>query len=86
MPILAATTQSLEPLALSYVSSGQLDGILSHLAALGRYEETLPAATDDTAAQRALNARLLVQLLLVVLLLLGLTRQLGRTAVSRRNR
>jgi len=82
-PMLAATTQSLEPVAMSYVTSGQLEGTLSHLAALGRYEDTLPAATADTAQQRALNAQVLVQLLLVVFLLLGLIGQLGRTVMSR---
>jgi hypothetical protein len=85
-PMLAATTESLEPVAMSYVSSGQLEGTLSHLAALGRYEDTLPAATADAAQQRALNAQMLVQLLLVVLLLLGLVGQLGRTIMGRRNR
>lgn len=83
VPVLAATTQSLEPLALSYVTSKQLDGLLSHLAALGRYEETLPAAPANIAAQRTLNAQLLVQLLLIVLLLFGLIGQLRRTAMSR---
>jgi hypothetical protein len=85
-PMLAATTESLEPVAMSYVSSGQLEGTLSHLAALGRYEDTLSAATADAAQQRALNAQMLVQLLLVALLLLGLVGQLGRTIMGRRNR
>jgi hypothetical protein len=37
------------------MTSGQLDGIMSHSAALGRYEDTLSAATADPVGQRALN-------------------------------
>jgi hypothetical protein len=83
VPLLAAITQSLEPVAMSYMTSGQLDGIMSHSAALGRYEDTLSAATADPVGQRALNAQVLVQLVLVVLLLLSLIGQMGRAAMSR---
>jgi hypothetical protein len=83
VPVLAATTESLEPVAMSYMTSGQLDGLFSHLAALGRYENTLPVATADPVKQRALDAQVMVQLALAVLLLFGLIGQLRRTAMSR---
>ena len=79
VPILAGTTQSLEPIALSYVASEQLQGNLSYQAASGQYDEVLPTASGaatKAATQRVLNAQVMVQLLLVVTLFLGLVWQI----------
>jgi hypothetical protein len=84
IPVVAGTTQSLEPVALSYMTSGQLEGVLSHSAAMGRYEDVLSEAAADTADQRIITAQVLTQLLLVVVLLISLVWQISRSNRSRK--
>ncbi len=85
VPILAGTTQTLAPIALSYVTSEQLQGVLSYQAAIGRYEDVLPTATAAAANQRILTAQMLVQLVLVVILLFGLVWQIIRASTGRKS-
>ena len=83
VPVLAGTTQTLAPIALSYVTSEQLQGVLSYQAAIGQYEDILPTATVTAANQRILTAQMLVQLVLVVILLFGLVWQIIRSSAGR---
>lgn len=70
MPLVAGVTQALTPLANSYASAGQLDGLLGGMPDTAVYEQltNLP----DGKAQTRLNAQIYAQLLAGLLLLIGL--------------
>jgi hypothetical protein len=84
IPLLAATTQSLEPVAMTYLNSGQLNGTFSHLAATGWYEDDLPEATAVAEARGTVQAQVFTQLLLVVVLLISLVWQAARSGTRTR--
>ncbi|GJM40434.1 MAG: hypothetical protein DHS20C20_07160 [Ardenticatenaceae bacterium] len=70
VPLVVGVTQSLVPLANSYATTGQLNGLLGGMPDLAAYEQ-LANVTDGTA-QSQLNAQIYGQLLAGGLLLLGL--------------
>ncbi len=83
VPLVAGVTQSLAPLANSYTSTGQLNGLLGGTPDLAAYERLINAT--DGAAQTQLNAQLYGQLLAGGLLLIGLLAY-GTTGLMQRRR
>lgn len=68
--LVAGVTQSLAPVANSYVTTGQLNGLLGGTPDLAAYEQLVNM--PDGKAQTQLNAQIYGQLLAGALLLLGL--------------
>ena len=81
IPVIAAVTQSLGPLAIPYLSSGQLEGSLTGIPAASAYEKVLRG--QDGRAFEAFSAQTIVMWVVVVALVgaalfYGLTGFAGR--------
>lgn len=85
-PLVAATTQALEPVAAPYLDRGQLQGTLSGLAATNLYQQELQESTDATSARQQQNAQVIVQLLVALLLGLGLIYGILKALIGRLKR
>jgi hypothetical protein len=71
IPVVAGVTQSLAPVALPYLDSAQLQGMIGGLPDTAVYQQTLLNQTPDNDIMRQLTAQTLAQLLAAVLLLIG---------------
>ncbi|MEM7114144.1 MAG: zinc ribbon domain-containing protein [Chloroflexota bacterium] len=69
-PIVAATTQALQPLTERYLASGQLAGTLSSLPDLASYQQ-LSDTTDTETIAPILQAQTIAQLIILVTLIVG---------------
>jgi hypothetical protein len=71
IPIAAGVTQSLAPVALPYLDTAQLQGMIGGLPETAVYQQALLDQTPDETILRQLSAQTLAQLLAAVLLLAG---------------
>jgi hypothetical protein len=71
IPVVAGLTQSLAPVALPYLDTAQLQGMIGGLPETAVYQQELLNQTPDDAIMRQLSAQTLAQLLAAVLLLVG---------------
>lgn len=71
IPVVAGVTQSLVPVALPYLDTEQLWGMIGGLPDTAVYQQQLLNQTPDAAIMRQLSAQTLTQLLAAVLLLAG---------------
>jgi ribosomal protein L40E len=69
VPVIAAVSQSLAPVAAAYYAGGQLQGMIAGLPAAAAYERFFP--TGERAASEQLAAQTVAQWLVVFLLLVG---------------
>jgi hypothetical protein len=83
VPVVAAVSQSLAPVAAAYYAGGQLQGTIGGLPAAAAYERFFP--TGDRLANEQLAAQTIAQWL-VVLLLIGGNVWYGLSALVRRLR
>lgn len=71
IPMVAGVTQSLAPVALPYLDTAQLQGMIGGLPETAVYQQELLNQTPDDTIMRQLGAQTLAQLLAAVLLLVG---------------
>ncbi len=71
IPMVAGVTQSLAPVALPYLDTAQLEGIIGGLPETAVYQQELLNQTPDNTIMRQLSSQTLAQLLVAVLLLVG---------------
>jgi hypothetical protein len=69
VPVVAAVSQSLAPVAASYFAAGQLEGVIGGLPAVAAYERLFP--TGERPGNEQLAAQTVAQWLVVLLLVLG---------------
>lgn len=71
IPMVVGVTQSLAPVALPYLDTAQLQGMIGGLPETAVYQQELLNQTPDNTIMRQLSAQTLAQLLAAVLLLVG---------------
>jgi hypothetical protein len=69
VPVVAAVSQSLAPVAAAYFAAGQLQGVIGGLPAVAAYERLFP--TGERPGNEQLAAQTIAQWLVVLLLVLG---------------
>ena len=69
--MVAGVTQSLAPVALPYLDTDQLQGMIGGLPETAVYQQELLNQTPEGTIMRQLSAQTLAQLLAAVLLLVG---------------
>jgi hypothetical protein len=69
VPVVAAVSQSLAPVAAAYYASGQLEAIMAGLPAAAAYERLFP--TGDRPANEQLATQTVAQWLVILLLIVG---------------
>jgi hypothetical protein len=82
MPLVAGVTQALTPLANSYATTGQINGLLGGAPDAAAYEQLVDL--PESGVQTYLNAQIFGQLLAGTLLLIGLLTYGTRGLVSKR--
>lgn len=72
IPMIAGVTQSLGPVTMPYLSSGQLAGVIAGAPATAVYTQLTNPENSNSPLQKQINAQTFAQLLTAILLLIGM--------------